>query len=285
VTATDARTLPDYDTTVRATGISGHPRNCGCDYCPRLRARYQKERRLKQHRGTWEALTDAAPALAQLREYIAAGWTERQIGYVAGLAPHYIGKLLEPSAGRAATARIRPATADAIRSVAHADRFDPAVPDATFLNPVGSVRRLRALACGDWSQRNLRANYGSAVMRIVEHEYVKAGVARDLRSIFEELWKVPGPSPSAGMWARRRGWVPAAAWEHLGIDDPRSVPDSGADADPTEALVENAEWLRAEFGMSWEAIAAQLGVRKDTLHTYRGRVRERAAASHAGGTP
>lgn len=79
--------------------------------------------------------------------------------------------------------------------------------------------------------------------------------------------------------ARRRRWKPSIAWDGRDIDDPAAVPVEWRTVRRAADLVEDAEWLRAQTNGTWDAIAAQLNVRKDTLHQYRTRERRRQEAS------
>lgn len=256
------------------TRAAGHPKGCNCrDGCAPVRRRYRKTRELALHNGAWEPLADAEPTIELIEEYLAAGWTKWQIGYVTGLSVRYIGRLLhrrrEPSLGG-----VRPATVRAVRTLYRADRLDPAVPDQTLLNPVGSRRRLQALGVGCWAVGDLTERYGRSIIRFTEHDAIKAGVARTIAAIYAELWDVPGPSRIAARLARQRGWASAMAWEGLDIDDPRAAPHGHVLKQRTSAelAADSDELLR--LGVSLEDIAARHGVTVNAI----GHARKRASA-------
>lgn len=267
MTAFATRTLPDHGTT-------------NADR-KKLDSRYHKLRVHALHNGTWRHPVDAAPSVSLVREYLAAGWTERQIEHAAGLHKNYIGRLLGVDTVVPAPVTLLPGTADAIAAVASADRYGVRIPDATLVSTVGSLRRVQSLAAGAWSYSALAARGVRGVRHLPEYAVTSARRARTIRDLSQELWDVPGPSPEAAEKALLRGFAPAMAWYGLDIDGPRAVPDFGAPADPVLALVENADYIRETDRASWLHVAERLAVDVDTLHTYRTRVRERAAATAA----
>ena len=110
--------------------------------CPSA-ARYEKLRRHAIHNGTWRHRINAAPSIELAREYLASGWTERQIEHTAGLHKNYINRLLGLDTAVPAPLTLLPDTADAIASVASADRYGPRIPDVTLVNTIGSIRRVQ----------------------------------------------------------------------------------------------------------------------------------------------
>ncbi|MGD9526392.1 MAG: hypothetical protein AB7I38_11830 [Dehalococcoidia bacterium] len=108
---------------------------------------------------------------------------------------------------------------------------------SAFVDRVGTVRRLRALAWLGHGNRTLAAALGWPVKAV--HE-TRAGwrpgrIRRDRAAavavVYTRLRKLPGVEPEARELARARGWLPAAAWDDdvFAIDDP-AVPDELAAA-------------------------------------------------------
>jgi hypothetical protein len=259
-----------------AADIQDHPWRCPCPPCHTKRCRYKKQWRLNRARGKSAPLTDAAEAVTYLRELLDAAWTRTQIGYASGVDHSYIANLLGERS-EPAPAKLRVETAAAILALRSADRYRN-LPDRTPVDPTGTRRRLQALAWnGHALERLLNGLHANNGLMVAAR--VTARNARLIAEAYDQLWNVPGGSPRTARRARSRGWVGPGAWDDDTIDDPRTVPDLGASADPVAALLENAEWLHTECGMPWDAVAAQLDVRKDTLHQYRTRERRRQEAS------
>lgn len=264
----------------RATRIAGHRKGCLCNGCTLQAARYQTQRLLALHRGTWQPLTDAEPTIALVREYLAAGWTERQIEAAAELGRDAVRVLLSRDPSKPAPLQVRAATVTAIRNLATAGRLGPEIPDEMLINVTGSVRRVQALAVGGWSQRILAERYGRIMAHVASSSWVTAANARVIAGAYADLWNMPGPSLSAAQRARKAGWSPAMGWEGLDIDDPRSVPFGHVPVRRTSAdLTESSDELLAQ-GVPMDVIADRLGVRLNTLVKARERTsaRERAAA-------
>lgn len=277
--ASATRPLPDHGTTTRATRVRGHRRGCNCPGCHRRVNRYKKRRILAQHRGTWQPLTDAAPHLAILHDHHGAAWTTTQMAAVSGLDYKLVRILLGNDTVITAPTQLRASTVTALRRIVGADRLDPAVPDSALIDATGSRRRIQALAAIGWPQDALAGRTGR-LKDIAHVERVTAGTARRIAAAYQELSTRPGPSSSAAIRARNKGWAMPAGFEDLDIDDPRTVPhDLTSRGRTPEELVEDADFIRDTTGADWSDVAERLGVHVNVLHTYRTRARERAAAN------
>jgi hypothetical protein len=275
----ETRALPAHGTKPRATRISGHRKNCNCPGCYQRVNRYKKHRLVAQNRGTWQPLSDAAPHLAVLAGYRAAAWTPVQIGAVTGLDYKLVRILLGEDASVAAPVKLRAGTVTALRRLRGADRLDATVPDVTIIDATGSRRMVQALGAIGWPQKSLAGRTGP-LNDIAHVRNVTAGTARRIAAVYAELSDAPGPSRSAAIRARGKGWATPAGWEDLDVFDPATVPHDLTARDRTpEELVEDAEYIRETDNATWQHVAERLRVDVDTLHTYRSRVRERAAAS------
>ena len=258
---------------VPRTRISGHCKGCRCPGCGVRLSRYRKHRNLALARGTWTPPVQAPIVADRLRALLDAGWTTGQIAYGANLSVVYVRVLLGQHPAKPAPATVRAATAGAISALGPADRFGPAVPDSAMVNPVGSIRRLQALAAVGWPLHLLAERLGhSSEPNLLSAKRIRAGTARRVIALLNDLWDVPGPSSSARIRAARRGWAPPAAWDEEDIDDPRaSATGIRPAAQSTRArrstdtrayLAGEAKFLAAA-GVDPEQVAERLGITGD----------------------
>lgn len=250
--------------TTTRTRIAGHPAKCSCTGCFTRLSRYRKQRNLAVQRGTWAHPVPIDVVTARLTGLLQAGWTTSQIAAAAGLSAVYVRSLAGLSS-KAQPATVRPATARAIAALGPESRFAAAVPDSTFVNSVGSIRRLQSLAAIGWPQTELcrRLGLASAPM-LLPTSPILAGRARAIAEVYRQLWDVPGPSRSAAIRARSNGAVPPTAWDDDTIDDPRAQPYGAADPSkprtgPSEYTVGEVEFLAAA-GETIENIAKRLHI-------------------------
>lgn len=94
-------------------------------------------------------------------------------------------------------------------------------------SPVGFARRLQAAAAMGWSQPQIAEEIDMSerdVRRIIasRQQWMTDKVYGRCMPALERLAATPGPSPRARLFAERRGWVPALAWDD--IDDPDEQP-------------------------------------------------------------
>lgn len=271
---------------------------CRCRECRDATAAYNRKRTRGLLYGTWAPLVDAAPVREHLAALSAAGIGWKRAAVLAGVAPSTVSKLLygrpggQASRGRVderPTQRVRPETARRLFAVRPS--LDVMLDDAR-VDATGTHRRLQALACLGWSDRQLglrlgvdSGNYG-ALMR---QRKVSAARARDVVRLYDELWRSGPPETDrhtrysasrARNRARAAGWAPPMAWDDDTIDDPAAAPGERLDAvaAPTgpaarrrgytdaDALVEDVEVL-VSSGVVINAALARLGVKRGALYT------------------
>lgn len=261
---------------------------CRCRPCRDATAAYSRRRNKGLAYGTWEPLVDAAPVREHLAALSAAGIGWKRAASLAGVAPSTVSKLLYGLGERPpSTRRVRPETAR--RLLAVRPSLDVMTGGAR-VDATGTHRRLRALACLGWSDRQLglrlgvdSGNYG-ALMRQRE---VSVTRARDVVRLYDELWR-SGPAETdhrtrqsasrARNRARAAGWAPPMAWDDDTIDDPVARPapvavqpggrpSSGRGrALDLGALVEDVEVLVGS-GVVIDAALLRLGVKRGALYT------------------
>lgn len=230
---------------------------CRCRPCRDANAGHQSRiDRLKAY-GQWDPLTDAEPVREHVRWLMSQGMGWQRIARTSGVSTGAMtkilyGKRLPDGTRRAPTQRVRHETAALILAVQ---------PDLDLLgrkaciDGTGTRRRLQALIAAGWSQEKLARMLGmtgSNFGRVVRSDdHVHAATARAVRDLYERLWDTPPPLGRKGdriaasramNLARRRGYLPALAWDDDSIDDPgawgnEADEDTGVDPIAVERFI------------------------------------------------
>ncbi|GAA2485003.1 hypothetical protein GCM10010406_21570 [Streptomyces thermolineatus] len=262
-----SRRPPQHGT--RACYLAG----CRRPECSNANIRYAKLYRLERARSGPRRVSSAAAAqrVSELRD---AGWSIRQIAAAADCAFRTIQSLVNNN-----YATIRGDLATRILSAQPTLRT---VPGSTYINAVGSIRRIRALIAIGYPIIRIAEAVGmskNALGRVINHEHDKltAENARAIADVYRRWAGTPGPSARARAHAAKRGWASPAAWDD--IDDPNCVPD--VDEQRELSRMELAAVRRAEiehlaaFGISTAEIAKRVGLTEGDV---RDRIRDLRAA-------
>lgn len=98
----------------------------------------------------------------------------------------------------------------------------------TTVDPAGTHRRLQALNAAGWPWKLLAAELGQpnkhAARDLLRSTRTRRETARAVAELYERLENQPGPSRSAAIRARRKGWLPPEYWFDVDMDDPAAVP-------------------------------------------------------------
>lgn len=198
----------------------------------RARARYQASRLAAKNRGEWQPYVPAGPVREHVQKVMrATGMSRPQFAAAAGIDEGTLSKILYEKG----KAKVRPAIAAKARSVTAAT---VPIPDHGWVSPVGSTRRLQALAWLGWPEPALaeRLEMHPATVRKVrngDRGQIAAATARAIRLLYDQLWNVPPPESTRAEkiavtktrdHARKQGWAPAGAWDDDEIDDPKARP-------------------------------------------------------------
>lgn len=263
--------LPPHGSTARANGRADKGRPpCHCAPCRKANRRYQKALDYDHHNGL-RRTCDAAKTAAEIRHLINCGMTKADIAAAADCNVNSIRHALIPGV----TVNVR--LAESIAGIRVTISPTKAIP------AFGARRRVQAAAALGHTEAAFAAQAGLAQSYINElargrKRNIFAGTFDRIDAAYRALLAGPVPTGRGAAKARNRaraqGWPTPDQWDGH-IDD--------ADADPLawarparqsiEDLVADAEELYEKHGLSWEAAAAQLGLRTNTLHQYRTRVR------------
>lgn len=129
---------------------------------------------------------------------------------------------------------------------------------ARVTNGIGTQRRLQALVAIGWPASALaaRLNVGQAVIgRLYHRPRVHIATAAAVRSLYDQLWDIPGPSTRSRRYAAAAGWKPPMFWDDDTIDLPRA-PMPAHNAKPEPVTAAELEVLRG-YHREYERLRAQ----------------------------
>jgi hypothetical protein len=171
-------------------------------------------------------------------------------------------------------------------------------------SPVGTRRRLQALAARSWTPEAVEKETGIPA-RLIRRELdgyddLAPELAGHIAGEYDRLWDREPPAATAkdrraadeiAAEAASRGWAPPMAWDDDRIDLPGGGPERGWRPRPmvylkSRDLVEDAEFVRETNGLreaSVAEVAARLGVKRDRLEQAYVRTRRYAARNATAG--
>lgn len=236
---------------------------CRCDACRIENTRRQREYRRQRAYGRSSHLVEMGPVREHLLMLIGTGMGYTQIARVAGVAP--TGVRVAVYGRRDSGSRYGEIPHRINRS--KAERLLAVTPDVrnlaggTRISARGTVRRLQALMCLGWSQRQL-AEYldvsHANLHRLMAAELVTVRTHLQVKAVFDKLWDQlpPALTPAATITinatrqvARRRRWVPPLGWDDIDNDQ---APATG---DPADLI-----------GSDLDEVAIELAVAGDRVH-------------------
>lgn len=209
--------LPAHGTYARA---NGRPRSgvrpCTCEPCSAKSKTYRKRRRYLTAIG--HPLTvDAGPAAAHLRLLLDAGDDLLNITRRINYTYTPIKKVADGT-----QARLQRIHAEAILAL------KPRTPAGLYVDPIGGMRRVRALYAAGHSLQEIVEESG--VSRPVlsalangHRDRIARETADAIAAAYRRLCMTPGSSRATARRAAQKGWAPPLAWTE--IDNPAALPD------------------------------------------------------------
>ncbi len=235
---------------------------CGCESClDGHRDRAVNRRKLVAYGRYVSPRVEARPTLARIDTLRTDGWTWQQIAAASGIAKSSVQRLM-----RNRPSHVSRTTEASVLAIAQR----PAKPARAKVDPIGSRRRLRALARMGWSWTAIAAESSFDVKFIsvtaIGDARVMVKTADSIREVYDRLADRTPPktgSTRARNYAIARGWHAPIEWTGLDMDDPDVEPEP-LEADEAGWAVEEAAHLYA-LGESPTVAAAQLGSEPETL--------------------
>lgn len=240
---------------------------CRCRACTDAATAWA--RRFQHARSQGRSLTvPIEPLRAHLDRLRTLGMTQREVAEASGVSQGTIRNIVE---GR--VRRCSHVTASRLIGVR-----DRTIAGHGEVPAVGTVRRLRALACIGYDSLDLAPLLGCSAayvrtLRRGQYRTVHATTHDTVRAAWDSLQSTPNPAGRRAIgFARRHQWAPPAAWDDgygpHGIDNPDAepigVPGITGRAALTAARIEDARDLW-ELGESPGRVAARLGVTQEAL--------------------
>lgn len=257
MTTTD-RQLPPHGTEYRYRGPkNGSWPGCRCPKCTHAQARGGKVRRLQHFRGEGP-LYPGTPLVEHIKTlHDDYGMSYALIARRAEVADATITYLV-----RGVTKSCKRDKALRILAVKPAD-FDTVAKRPAFR----STRRVQALYAIGHNPQTIAAEadldpYTVSQVANGRYESFRASTERGIRTAYNRLCTVPGPSEKAKRRAAKLGWHGPLAWDD--IDDPAAKPEKSAPYRPADKYRRDPDRTREIehlylLGESKEQIAKQLG--------------------------
>lgn len=226
--------------------------------------------------GTWQPLRDAEPIRQHLLALHAAGITIHRVAKLTGMPYRSIRSFTQHDYGNTAPRRRRVTHEVAEKILAiNLEEHTPG-----HVNPIGSQRRIQALAAIGWPSIYVARAAGihpSNRTTIFSRPTMRASTAQRIAAAYDELrHKKPernGIRPvsvkRAKMQAADRRWPPPKYWDEVGaIDDEYFTPEYGVTK--REIVAQNANEVMRFSGLDRQAAADRLGVSKAYIdHAFR----------------
>lgn len=200
---------------------------CRCGKCRAAKAAYAARVARLQAYGQWRPLVDGEPVRAHIRALMAAGVPLRTIVRLADVSVTVVAYLLYGRKGAPPSRRVRATSAAAILAI----EVDPSVVGPrTPVDASGTRRRLQALMWMGWTLSQISEEagvYRTTLSKAMTADVVQFRIAEAIRNVYDRLWDREPPAPNSDARrrvacvkteARRRGYLPPAAWDDDLID-------------------------------------------------------------------
>jgi len=217
--------------------------------------RWQAKRRRLIAYGQWNPFVDAEPVRAHLLRLRDIGMPTNAVERNLGLNERSFDHLMWGSSGTTPGRLIRSETAELVLSYWPVlDDF----PEKARIDATGTHRRVRALMAVGYGLPVLADRLGmerKSLQRVLAMDRVRAGLARSVRDMYDDWWRVAPEDNGVRDWiadrarryAARAGYVGPLAWDDDTIDDPQAVPQTDVDAPVVTAGGSlAARWLMGE---------------------------------------
>lgn len=204
----------------------------GCEPCQERSRAYRVRRYRALGTGRWSRMV-AGEELQRVRQHVQGLLAHTDVNMKLVAAASGVSDKTVETLVNGSSKSMTPANASALSGVTvRACLRRQADPNAT-VDVTGSVRRLQAMTVDNWSSTDIGELLGVNPSLVRHHRgggaRVRITVAH--RDAYRELYdKIQsqadptGPSPGAGMHARRLGYLPAECWPDELIDDPAASP-------------------------------------------------------------
>lgn len=155
-------------------------------------------------------------------------------------------------------------------------------------NPIGTARRLQALAAIGWDAATIAGRLGRSrdvikQWRRARGTWIAGTDAADVTRLYNQLEGTAGPSQRMRAYAASYGWAPPLLWDELDIDNPDVQPHNDTPAATTRWRIHHDDVTHlARYGLPIDVIAARLGVQPSSVERHLERERARTRTCDQG---
>ena len=230
----------------------------GCPKCRRWNTWHSRAYRRRVENGERTTVP-----IAEVRDHIAkltaAGLKNKSIYTAAGLTRGSFDAVIYKPERQWVTAKV----AQKILAVPVPNLPAAEPPRYHYVDPVGSMRRIRALHRIGWTLRHIAAagQLSCRVENIGSQQWVTTDTAAGVKRAYDRLSMTPGPSARTAARAAREGWASPLAWDENTIDDPAAQPNLGDTEDGQDGYDPITVGLAVDGRLTYE----QLNVRRPDL--------------------
>lgn len=256
---------------------------CRCEDCRTANRLKERWRRRAKAYGRYDALVDAEPVRAHLRTLMAAGMGLKTIASAGGwrgsgtITAIVYGKW----ADQPQHPEYRPPRKQVTRQVAERIlAIQPALRPGARVEARGTTRRLQALVARGYSLLRISTELGIEHLTVwrLTHGHTDQCVESTrvaVAELFDRWADTPPPSATgnqggsivrAQRFAARHGWVVAASWDDIDLDDAPSLGDAPQAGRTKSSRIhpDDIAWMLRTNTTSWAA-AERLGVTRAYL--------------------
>lgn len=202
----------------------GGMKNTRCQHpeCRIAARRWYKRWRYDNSHGLTR-LVDAEPARLHIFTLIGRDWSLRSIAGAAGVGPETLSKVTKDQSKmqRVIAQRVLAVDPNQVPSKASPQTGEPFVPK------LGAMRRIQAMLWLGHSYESQRIQGGVNTKMVLHQQgrWITRTTHDKIAKLYEELSNREGTSKHAKTWARKRGYLPPAAWDDIDVDPDPTMKD------------------------------------------------------------
>ncbi|WP_435245170.1 hypothetical protein [Streptomyces tendae] len=202
------------------------------------KARWARRRRRLIGYGLWDPFMPAEPVRAHLAALAEIGMPRKGVEEALGFSRDALRHVTSGTYGYGRGEKITRELGEAVLG------FWPKLadfPDSASVSPLGTLRRVEALAVVGWSRAQVAARLGRSYVSFknsLKRERISAALAKAVASAYDELWNQRPEDHGIPVWnadrvrrqAQADGFYGPLAWDDEDIDNPDALPQDDAEA-------------------------------------------------------
>ncbi|MER0443109.1 hypothetical protein ABR738_00710 [Streptomyces sp. Edi4] len=232
------------------------------------KARWARRRRRLIAYGQWDPFMPAEPVRAHLAGLAEIGMPRKGVEQALGLRESSLRHVASGTYGYGPGEKVTRELGEAVLG------FWPALadfPDSARIAPLGTVRRVEALAVVGWSRAQVAARVGRngvSFRNSLRSDRISAALAKAVVRVYDELWNQRPEDHGVPAWNAERvrrqaqadGFYGPLAWDDEDVDNPAAFPRDDAEA-PAPTQGENV----ADRYLLGESVVLDASARRSVL--------------------